>query len=427
MQTVSTLHSTVSPLEQRPASSLGIRGRDDRALGCCELRLLLVCLRANLRISDQLLLTELLAKDTSWDYVLSMAAWHGVIPLIARHLVGRPEVPSSVVESLRESSFAHAASSLRLSAEWSKLSGPLDSQGIPHIAYKGAILSQYLYGSTALRSASDIDLIIRQGDIHKAIACLEELGFEDGFGFSASQRTTAIRCGFEYSFVRNGVTVDLHWRLAQNFCWPSLDMDRVWKSLVPFSFFGREVRIFSPECMLTALCIHSAQHDWMQLKLFVDIAELLAQHPNLDWRLIENLTGDSHSRRSMNVALSLTHTYLGSPLPPQVAETMANDRQVKQIADRVYSKFWPSPQHPFPVDADMDWLLSRTKGERWIDRWRYLAGMVFGLRMTDFRSFEIPSSLAWLYFAVRPLRILSGCPRKTDRTSFRHDNSDVKR
>jgi Uncharacterised nucleotidyltransferase len=404
MQRVSSPRKAGPPLEPHlAASSLG---GVDQVLCCPELSLLLACLRTDPETVGPRL-TELLKQDLSWDYLLDMAAWHGVIPLLAKRLVGHPSVPPGMVERLTVFARVTAAKNLFLSAELIKLSTALTAHGIQHIPYKGTVLSQYLYGSTALRSVSDIDVVIRSEDVTKTIACLEELGFEDGFGLSSSQRETAMSYCFEYSFVRGEITVDLHWRLVQHFAWPSLEMARLWDSLVPFQFYGSEVRVFSPEWMLAALCIHCAQHDWRELKMLADIAELLAKHPRMDWRVLENLTADSHSRRSILVALSLIHTYLGASLPSLVSVAIDKDRQVKQIANRVYLTSWPSRHDPIPANVDMHWLWFRTKGERWIDRLRYIGSMALGPTMADFWGVNIPRSFAWLYFAVRPLRIIS--------------------
>ncbi len=403
----SSPHTVDSQFAQHSAAASSGGGAEvDSPPGGPELCLLLRCLQADLETSVDPRLTELLKQDISWDYLLDMADWHDVTPLLAMRLVGHSAVPPTVSELLRKSALTNYAKNFFLSAELTKLSAALAANGIPYIPYKGTVLSQYLYGSVASRSVCDIDLIIRPEDVVQAISCFEGLGFEDGFGLSASQRVTAIRYGFEYCFIRDGVSVDVHWRPVQQFCWPSLDTDRIWKSLVPFSFFGGQVSIFSPECMLTTLCIHSAQHDWTELKMFADIAKLLSLHPTLDWRIIKDLTADSHSRRSVLVALSLTHTHLGAPLPKQVLGEIALNRQVSQIANRVYSTIWPSRISPIPVRANVRWLLFRTKGERWIDRWRYISCIALGPTMADFLSVEIPNSLSWLYFAVRPLRIL---------------------
>jgi hypothetical protein len=335
-----------------------------------------------------------------------MCAWHGVTPLLAKQLVGHPLVPDSVVDLLRKFGHTNAVKNLYLSAELMKLIAELNAGEVPCIPYKGTVLSEYLYGSTALRCVSDIDLIIRPEDVKKAIACLEEQGFSDGFALSISQRASALRYSCEYSLIRNGVSIDLHWRLVQHSCWPSLDMDRIWQSLTSFPFCGTEVQIFSPECLIATLCVHAAQHEWMQLKMFSDIAEILWQHPGLNWQVIEEWTADSHSRRSMLVTLSLTHSYLGAPLPPRIRDAIGRDHQVGLIADRVFSEMWPSQRNPTPAHTDVRWLLLRTKGERWADRWRYVSRMIFSPTMADFWNMELPSSLSRLHVVIRPLRII---------------------
>jgi hypothetical protein len=370
-----------------------------------EFRILLACLPPTFGSDDGRSLSELLSGKLDWDYLLSMAKWHGVLPFVAKHLVGNSAVPDDVIRSLRESLFAIASKNLRLTAELAAISATFQSRGIQHIPYKGTVLSQILYGTIAQRSISDIDLIVRPEDVAEARACLEELGFSDGFGLTSGQRLRAIRYGFEYSFIRDGVTVDLHWRLVQNFAWPSLNMDHVWRYLVPFAFFGRDYSVFSPELALAVLCVHSAQHEWLQLSMFVDLAVLLSQHRNLDWKTIEELAGDSHSRRSVLVALKLAHDYLGSPLPPRIEEAIEGDPQVGKIAERVRWMKWPSPEDPTPEHADLSWMLFRTRGEHFCHRWRYVTGVMLGLTMDDFWNVDLPGSLTALYFAIRPLRI----------------------
>jgi hypothetical protein len=82
-----------------------------------------------------------------------------------------------------------------------------------------------------------------------------------------------------------------------------------------------------------------------------------------------------------------------------------DDGHVDQIADRVSSQFWTSRTDPTSEQNDWRWMLFRTQGEHWIDRLRYMGGMAFGLRISDFRAFSIPRALAWMYYLVRPFRV----------------------
>jgi hypothetical protein len=376
-------------------------GKDRR-----EFLLLLACASPLLRENIHSSLPDLLREPFDWDYLLNMGCWHGVLNLLAHHLTGAHGVPVEVLQFLREYSSGNARNNLRLAAELLNISTAFEGCGIQHVPYKGVVLGEYLYGGLAFRSAGDIDLIVRPADASKAVDCLQQLGFQDAHHLTSQQFGAAMRFGFEHSFIRDGVTVDLHWRVAQRYVWPSFDIDRIWQQLVPFSFYGREMRVFSPECMLATLCIHSAQHNWMHLKMFVDISELLNKSPQLDWRMVNRLVADSHARRSRHVALILVHKHLNVNLPSAILEEIDRDQHAGTIANTVYCKVWPSPYDSTTTRIDTQWMLFRTRGECVLDRFRYIRGLALEPNLADFKAFPFPRRFDWLYFVIRPLRIL---------------------
>lgn len=372
-----------------------------------EFRLLLACAIAESDPHTRREIEDLLNGPLEWNYLLNMGRWHGMLPLLADRLVGATTgVPAEVSQFLRDYSSDNARSNLRLAAELLNISTAFEAGGIPHIPYKGVVLGEYLYGTVASRAAGDIDLIVKPEDASNAVACLRSLGFEDTYSLTAAQLAASMRSGIEHSFIRDGVTVDLHWRMVQDYVWPSLDSNQVWQHLVPFSFFGRKLRVFSPELMLVALCIHSAQHHWAHLKMFADIAELLYQSPQLNWRIVDDLVADSHAKRSMLVALALVRSCQNAELPPHVIDEIRRDPHVSEIASAIYSKIWPSPHDPTPVQTDFRWLLFRSRGERLPDRLRYLCAVALRPTLADFQTLGLPRQLEWLYFALRPARVV---------------------
>ena len=375
-----------------------------------EFRLLLECLPPSFGGHGVAASLELPPEGVNWERLLRLAAMHEVVPLVAERLAAQglmeSAVPPVVKKALRDNARAVAGRNLRLAAELAAISEAFAAQGIAHVPYKGIVLAQLLYSNIALRSMCDMDLLVRPEDKKKAIACLEELGFADDFELAAAQRQTALRYGYEYSFSRGEVSVDLHWRLVQKFAWPSLNMERIWDSLEPFALYGRQYRVFSPEVWLATLGVHSAQHgEQRSLKMFVDIAVLLAQHKSLDWDKVYALVADSHSRRSLAVALLLAHQYLGAPLPPEVARRIASDAQAASLAQKIAREHWPAPDAEWPDDSSLSTLLSYTRGEAPADRWRFVSGVIFGLTLDDFWWVKLPPALGPLYFALRPLRL----------------------
>ncbi len=369
-----------------------------------ELFLLLACLRADCDPAREHELDEALTWQLDWDYLLRLAESHAVRPLLARHLVEHPAVPDGITELLRQFSVQNTVWNLRLAAELVRLCNELKSRGVQPIVYKGPVLSEYLYGDIALREIYDLDILVRPDELSEAVRCLDELHFEDYFGLSPSQRRVALRNGFEHSFVRDGIVIDLHWRLGPEVNWPASHLDKLWQNLAPFTFCKQEVQIFRPEAMLAVLCMHAAQHDWADLKMFAEIAVLLRREADLDFTMAEDFAANSHARRGMDVALQLTHARFQAKLPEPTLDRIERDPQTAAIADAVF-RGWAVEQRTRP-ETDIRWLLFTTRGEDAITRWRNLAWLVFPPKIVDLKSFDLPPALAWLYWLWRPLRLI---------------------
>ncbi len=369
-----------------------------------ELLVLLACMRLDLNPAQRHELEQLLAPALDWDYLLRLAASHGVRPLLAKHVLQHAGVPEQAKDSLRRFSSENACWNLRLTAELLAICAELERRHIQHVVYKGPALSQYLCGSTALRESCDLDLLVRPEQRSQAMACLEELGFEDGYNLSASQRRAALRYGVEYGFLRKGVAVDLHWRLGLPINWSALCMAGIWKQVVPFTFCGQEIPVLSPEALLAALCVHAAQHDWSELKMFADVAELLRKQTDLNWSLVDSWAGNSHVRRCMNVSLHLASEYAGAALPAGLRDRISRDGEVAKIAAAAAGK-WGLEQRA-PAQTDVGWMLFKSKGERTVDRWHYVAAVALNPTLADFKTVALPSALSWGYLLLRPVRLM---------------------
>jgi hypothetical protein len=389
-----------------------------------EFRLLLACLAHTEPPLQQI--ETCLAAGIDWAALEQMATWHGVYPNLARALRDSPQLPPQIAERFRHASFELASRNLRFVAELNEISAAFDARGIGYIPYKGVVLSQLLYGNIGQRRIKDMDLLVKPEQRRAAVHCLQDLGFADDSGLSARQLDFALDHLHEHSFVRGDLGVDLHWAFTQHFVWPSLRMTTLWESLVPFTFFGREYKVLSPELTLAALCLHSAQDDWTQLKMYVDIAALIERFPDLDWKRAEVFAGDSHSRRCFLVALRLAEAHLGAVLPPELSAKIAKDGNVTAIAHEVFTRKWPSVENPILQPNQLRWLLFRTRGERPLDRLRFLSGVIFGLTIADFWNLgDWPAPLAKIYFFLRPFRIIMSRLTRRRRKAAGTDAADA--
>lgn len=97
---------------------------------------------------------------------------------------------------------------------------------VPFMLLKGPWLALRLHGDAEAREFLDLDLLVRESDRARALAQLAASGYTRRSRVIGGAAATA-RFVHGFDYVREGVSVDLHWRLS---CDPSLAIDErgVW-------------------------------------------------------------------------------------------------------------------------------------------------------------------------------------------------------
>lgn len=372
-----------------------------------ELALLLTIARVELLPSEKSVLGDLLAGPLDWEFLLSMAAQHGLEPLLFHHLHLFEDgiVPTRIMQALREDCKIIAGRNLILASRLKDISAHLRSREIEHIAYRGPLLAEVYYGSCTLRVFRDLDILVQATKVEAARDALSEIGFRDKCGLSASQQGASFRFGFEHPFTATGgLDLDLHWRLVQKFKARSLDMAGIWKRVTMASLWGHEVPTFCAEDLAVALCLHAGHHGWIQLSHMCDIAQLFRIHPQLDWDIVGSHLGDSNTTRIVYVSLYLLQQYWDSQIPEVLKARISSDPHAARLARRIQTEIWPS-RSPALTTSSLRWMLDRSAGEALADRTRLLMGSFFCPAVEDFEIFRLPLILAPLYPGLRALRL----------------------
>ena len=370
-----------------------------------EIRLLLACAKSAARMHPDPELELLLSQPLEWEDVFLLADDHGLVPILAQQLRSRHHTaPPAICDRIQQAATMNDRRNLLFSAELLRIARAFTASGIRFLPHKGVVLNDYLYGSSSLRRVTDIDLIVRPVDRLKAAACLETLGYRSALHMKPHLESAAIQHTHEWLYLRDGLQVDLHWQLVDHASWPSFRMDTAWSDLVSFHWQSLEVSMLPPELLLVVLGLHAAEHEWNQLQMFTDIAALVERNPKLNWEKVEEFVSDSHARRSLCVSLWLAHFYLNEFLPQQVLQRIKSDTRVMQIGTIIATQCWTAPDTK--VAAGFRWLLFRTQGERFSDRWRYVLSMLLLPKMADFQNYEAGPRFTWIYFLSRPLRLI---------------------
>jgi hypothetical protein len=204
---------------------------------------------------------------------------------------------------------------------------------------------------------------------------------------------------------RGKVRLDLHWRYTSRSACLAGDPERFQQHLETISIAGVEVRSLRLETYLLVLSMHAAKHQWVQLKLICDIAEIL-EVPDLDWQYVLQEADDLGLKRALGTGLLLAQGLLGAAVPPKLAKDLKIDRTAKALAAQACTRLFEEPGERWGLQGGITSQIEVR--ERLRDRTKiFLRYLLHKLKPNerDRWFLPMPSSLSVAYYVVRPVRL----------------------
>jgi Uncharacterised nucleotidyltransferase len=371
---------------------------EDQILICVAHRSLDVAARASLR--------QLLRRDLDWNYLLSMAQRHRVVPSLHHHLVSvYPEaIPPQVSSRLEQLNYENTRSNLLLTGELLKLIGLLEAHGIAAVPFKGPTLALWAYGDVSRREFGDLDILVKKQQVPAVKELLLSEGFTPRPGLTDAQQAAILRFDCSHNFANEkNVWLDLHWDFVAPSASVRLDTDKLWDRLEPISVNGRELRTVSVEDLLLILCLHGFTHFWERLGWICDVAALIDSQKKIDWPMVLENADRLGSRRILSLGLYLASNLLGAPVPLEIWTTAPADPPVLALADQVQRRLFTERAQPVGMFNEVRLHLAMKEGKR--DKLKSGLRLLATPRVDDWKLLSLPGSLFFLYYALRPLRL----------------------
>ena len=181
-------------------------------------------------------------------------------------------------------------------------------------------------------------------------------------------------------------------------------IDQLWDRLESVDLLGEKIELPSLESHLMALCLHGSKHLWTRLGWVCDIAALLHSGRPLDWERVLCGAQTWGSERVLLLGLLLAHDLLHADLPPEVLLRIRARPEIavlaqcarKRLFDRAPAGFWSLTWFRLRL---IDGLAARTQ---------YCTHRVLFPSYNDLEWVRLPSSLSFLYFFLRPIRLTYG-------------------
>jgi hypothetical protein len=370
---------------------------------------LLVCIaRRELDQSTTQSIRELINRDAfDWEYVLMRAASHGVAALLAHHLqsMDGEVVPRSVHLQLQTENHENSERCLWLAGKLAKLAAAMQEAGIPCIPFKGPTLAITVYRDLGLRQFTDLDLFVRRHDVARAKDVLAKHGFRQLRNLSRAREAALLRfdnaCAFDND---QEVLLDLHWRFSPVYSSLPLETEDLWRRLERVNIGNQTLFTLSAEDLLLILCCHGFTHQWERVIWVCDVATLIGRHENLDWDYLFRKAKRLGVLRIVLVGCALAGE-LGASLPRQLSDRLERDGTIGGCAEELMTQCFTPHKNQL---SSFGWLRRELRmRERSRDKFRSLLRIMLTPRDYDWMFASVPDSLGFLYYVIRPIRMVS--------------------
>jgi Uncharacterised nucleotidyltransferase len=338
------------------------------------------------------------------------AATHGLLPLIHKLLEnGKLQALPSRTAALAWAAYeANRRRNQVVAADVARVISTLASNGIAAYAHKGPALALWLYGDSALRVSSDIDVLVAPRHLFAAVEALAPLGYVSRWGIPHRYRARFLRAKQQHDLAldREGAEahLELHWRTD-----PRFHAERLDATIAAPAVTIENVAIpqLPAKELMFALLVHGTKHKWERLAWLVDIALLAPKLDASDWQWLVDAGKERHCEIRLAVGLYLANTLLDVDIAPQ-NWTPSLSVRAKQLANELESTL--SSQAEF---RPLSWFEDFRGDLRFNDCFRQNAGQTLDLIFTpNLRDWHDVGDHPGALLLAFPRRILSALARR---------------
>ena len=359
--------------------------------------------------------------DCDWEEFFRLAEHHGCVPLAARTLIEHaPALPPEIRRSFESAYAENFRRSLWFAAELMRIMQHFAHKGVCAIPYKGPVLAQSAYGDLALRSFSDLDLLISPADFARAKQALAEIGYQPSKSLTAAVERLWLRTGYERSFDGPGGKnlLELQWALLPYFYavdpaqFQFDDLRSRARQIALGTGVDSGVPCLSPEDSLLVLSLHAAKHLWTRLIWVADIAQSL-HVAHIDLALVISRARALGITRILGVSFWLAQHVLGAIIPSPAQGLIDGDSVIPLLGRECEARLARCASYELESTEYFRQMLRLR--ERRSDRWRYLWRLVWTPGQGDVDAVRLPEVIFPLYHGVRIGRLLSKLANSTPR------------
>ncbi len=360
-----------------------------------------------------------LAKCSSAERLCEAAAAQGMLGHLHKTVVteAAAEADRPLVKCLADLQRAATVRSLRQTALLLQVLDSLQEQGIKAMPYKGPAWAMSLYGDVAMRTWSDLDLLVGHDDVVAARETLIRGGFTDAnpFNEKIARRRRGSLGQIALTHPDKHAHVELHWEVTMGISSRSLRPESVFARAEQVQLLGTAVPCPSRHDRFLITCLEYGRDRWDTVEKLLSLGVQIRQVGASEW---EDLLGEAREvgcLRRVCVGAHHVCSALGMEVVPAVDERLASDWVGRSLA-RTLRPSLPSKEAAVGSRQELAHLWWTFASEdRLASSMGHALRRLFQSGPEDWATYSLPRCLAWLYGPLRPFRLVTKWARRLTR------------
>lgn len=274
-----------------------------------------------------------------------LAGAHNLEPLAAAAILQHPEAdwPAALWKDAQQVRNFALVRNLQLLTLLGEIQMALETAGIPWIALKGPVFTQEYAGDLALRTSSDLDVLVRPADVPRADRALRELNLSAPTPVRPDTRWLGVwphEHGYESKSPR--YLIELHWRVASG-CYEILDIATAFRRARIARLETGSFPVLSWGDTLLFAAVHAFGDYWRWFSHVKNLDWILrargAGAAGIAWDDLWGAAAQFRKTRILLLALALTRDLLHTDLPAGIGARIEADPAVARLQRLVCNNF----------------------------------------------------------------------------------------
>ncbi len=294
-------------------------------------KLFLISCKPNIKEKDRIEIEKLILNVTDWDYFITNSIRNSVSQMIFRNfqkLNILKLIPENIAKQLENSYYKNLSRNILIYKCFFEFLDEFIKNDIKPIALKGIFLAENIYNDIGVRQMTDIDLLIKPSQIELSRDIMFGLGYYYLDRVKSKHITMHTVSSHLPQLFKDGVRVELHYKLDGDFVGIVEKMDDYWQNSIPISINNYNLLSLSIIDLINYLTIHLDKHfqlGKLQFYYYTDIIAILEFYKNdINWKQLDSTCEKIESKTNVYKQLFLINKFFNYPIPELILNQTKN-------------------------------------------------------------------------------------------------------